>query len=170
MFGAFAELAAELSDLTTNGVKPLLESVSKSVRTVAGILHGFYVYVPVQRYWLQVAQSADTDSVTQDLSVDLVLRSEMKLDIAIEQLERHGRFTDFGKAVVRELRASANELHSEIDRLGLPDDAPAHYCEPDGTIRPECHQDGTRITVRELIQDHIERFKPLENVTHVSAV
>ena len=34
IFGAFADLASELNALTQSGVKPLVESVSKSVRTV----------------------------------------------------------------------------------------------------------------------------------------
>ncbi len=40
IFGAFAELASELNDLTQAGVKPLVESVSKSVRAVSTAAEG----------------------------------------------------------------------------------------------------------------------------------
>lgn len=135
----------------------------EDLRPLHGLLHGAYVFVPVVRYWIRVASSADLDAGTRLLARDRVARGAGQLRIGLHQLRRHARLTPFGETLLASLEAHHRELVAALRAAGLPEDSDGAICHDDGTVTPALHPDEDRpVRVRELLTEHVRRFAPAD--------
>jgi HEXXH motif-containing protein len=127
-------------------------------RPAQGIFHGFYVYLPVCRFWLEVVRSGETRGILADYAADQVVRSALQVRMGEIQLEHHARFTARGAALFRALRADFAQLRGDIDALGLPADLPAITCTEAGVLERRGAAGGP-LSVREDVLEHLRKAR-----------
>ena len=79
------------------------------LRSMRGLVHGAYVFVYVFDYWRAVAEEAPRDDIG-DRARENAARTVLELRVAISQVRRHARLTDFGRAVVQHVAARIDAM------------------------------------------------------------
>jgi HEXXH motif-containing protein len=129
-------------------------------RPLHGILHGFYAYVAVTRFWWNVAQAGDVPPDVGTYARSRLARESLHLLLARHQLEAHGAFSDLGRACFREIGDAAAALRSEIRAGGILPGTPAWRCTPEGSLEPERDEAGRVRDVAGSVRRRLERLAP----------
>lgn len=129
-------------------------------RPLHGILHGFYVYVAVSRFWWSVAQAADGPQDVCAYARSRVAREALQLVLAEHQLEEHAEFSEWGRATFREIADAAADLRAAIRAAGILPATPSWCCTPEGSLEPECDEAGRALDVAHSVRGRVERLAP----------
>ena len=129
------------------------------LRPLHGILHALYVSLPVCRFWLQVYLGAEVAGMRLTYVRDRLVRIPLQLQIAVHQLARNARFTDFGKMLFEQLKRDVGDIHDAIAGSGIPIDVPALECLEDGSFTHQFSKSQNRsLSVREAVLEHIRDY------------
>lgn len=131
------------------------------LRALMGILHGLYVFIPVREFWGNVARDETLDPTERDFARTWVARNTLELSIGAHQLDRHARFTQFGRELFEQLKERVRSLRDEMLADGLTFEQPALTAGDDGVFRPAFSEtDGHRLSVREAVLRHMRGHAP----------
>jgi hypothetical protein len=90
---------------------------------------------------------------------DRLVRIPLQLQIAVHQLARNARFTDFGKMLFEQLKKDVGDIHDAIAGSGIPMDVPALECLEDGSFTHQFSKSQNRsLSVREAVLEHIRDY------------
>ena len=129
------------------------------LRPLHGILHALYVYLPVCRFWLQVYLGGEVAGMRLNYVRDRLVRIPLQLRIAIHQVARHARFTDFGRVVFEQLKKNVANLQDAIIGSTATIDVPAVECLEDGSFTHQFRKSQNRsLSVREAVLEHIRDY------------
>lgn len=129
------------------------------LRPLHGILHALYVYLPVCRFWLQVSLGGEVAGMRLSYVHDQLVRIPLQLQIAVHQLSRHARFTDFGRAVFEQLKKDVADLQDAITGPAATIDVPAVVCSEDGSFTNQLAKSQNRsLSVREAVLEHLREY------------
>src|SRR5208337_2492872 len=101
---------------------------------LSGILHAFYVYTSVCKFWFSVWQSGETNGSRRAYVEDQAVRWISAIRIGAQQLRTRARFTEFGAALFKEMEHEVASLSAVGRTLGLSALAPAMLVLPGGDI------------------------------------
>lgn len=129
------------------------------LRPLHGILHALYVSLPVCRFWLQVFLGGEVAGMHVNYVRDRLVRIPLQLQIAVHQLARHARFTDFGMMLFEQLKKDVGDIRDAITGSGIPIDVPAFVCSDDGSFIPQVSKShGWSLSAREAVLEHIRDY------------
>lgn len=128
-------------------------------RPIRGLLHGFYVFVAVWRFWNQVRSTVGLDPLLHAFAVDRIFRIAFQLAIARRQLSVHGGLTEAGRTVLALLEREVDDIAMQVDQVGRPADLPAVFCDEGGNLRIETDErTGATLTLADALQSLEYRF------------
>jgi len=128
-------------------------------RPLRGVLHALFVYTPVCEFWLAVYGDRERQADVSDYAMDRIIRIPAQLDLAINALQAHARFTALGDQLFAELREARAAIAARVERECLPADAPALRCAVDGSIhRERSLADDRRLSVLQAVDEHCRRY------------
>ena len=129
------------------------------LRPLHGLLHGLYVYIPLWRFWFSVASDGDVHGDLLLAARDQVLRGALQLAVAVAQLRRNARFSEFGAEIFNAMAAEVESIFATTRALRFPRDLPAMTCDDDGVLSRQIGlTDGRQLSVTEAILRHADRF------------
>ncbi len=132
-------------------------------RPLFGVFHAFYVFTRVLRFWRRVHGDLGADGSPiaaghRAYAFDRILRLRGQLESARETLRETGGFTSWGADVFAAMEEEFDRECERLDRLALPDDAPALVVTEDGSYLPQCGADGRPLTVQGALREHRAGF------------
>jgi hypothetical protein len=132
-------------------------------RPIFGVLHAFYVFTRVMRFWRRVyvdlGGAPSSDAADRPYTVQRLLELSGQLAAARETLESAGGFTPWGADVYAAIAAEFDRERGLVDALGLPDDTAVLDVAEDGTFAPRCTgHEGRPCSVKESLRRHREQF------------
>ena len=129
------------------------------LRPLHGIFHALYVYLPVCRFWLEAYRGGDVTGRRLDYVRDRVVRIPLQLAVAVQQLARYARFTEFGTTLFEQMRKDVAEIRDAIIASSVPLDVPAVICSEDGTLTNQVGKsNGRSLSAREAVLEHIRNY------------
>jgi HEXXH motif-containing protein len=126
-------------------------------RPLKGLLHSAYVFAPVAEFWFAVWRAGRAPADQLAFALDETIRHGLQLRMAVELLDRRGRFTAWGGDVLGALDRRVGAYESACREAGVPDDAGAMSPTLDGRIEPLRWDGHDRVSVRENIRANIAR-------------
>jgi hypothetical protein len=130
-------------------------------RPAHGLLHAVYVFTGIGRYWLNVVHTKATPATIRELARSRVLRGLYQVRIGLVQLQRHGRFTEHGRAVIDQLEKTHHELWADARNAGVGSDLPILTFVGNDPDNAETQDD----TVRAIVKRHLQRFAKPDHAT-----
>jgi HEXXH motif-containing protein len=127
----------------------------ETLRPLHGILHAIYVFIPVFRYWSAIARDGSLSEAQLGFAREQLAQIPAQLQIGVNQLRRHARFTPFGSMLMDELEADAKEAYDEARTMGLTLKTPVIGVTTSGALRPLLRA-GRQVTVGETLLEHLE--------------
>lgn len=133
-------------------------------RPIFGILHAFYVFTRVLRFWRLVhgdltRTNSAADAGHRGYALDRLVRLRGQLRSAGDTLHNAGGFTPWGAELLAAIEAEFDRECHLLDALGLPDDAPAVSVAEDGSYHPHLGGiDARPISVQEALREHRDGF------------
>ena len=132
-------------------------------RPLFGVFHAFYVFTRVLRFWRRVHGDLGADGSPiaaghRAYAVDRILRLRGQLESARETLRDAGGFTPWGADVFAAMEEEFDRECERLERMALPDDAPALVVTEDGSYLPQCGADGRTLTVQGALREHRAGF------------
>lgn len=128
-------------------------------RPLHGLIHGAFVYTPVNAFWLQALRSGELGTDDRNYALDRLLRGLAQVSIGLRQLERHAVLTDRGDMVVAAIRRQFEDGVTGARSLALPDpaDIPALLCDESGHYQPQtAPSEGHALSLSQALQHHID--------------
>jgi HEXXH motif-containing protein len=130
----------------------------EGLRPLRGVLHGTYVTAAQFRFWLAMERAPETRGTVADFVAAQIIRQSVVVDIGLGQLERYGRFTSEGAKLMAELRRTHHQLAAEADAIRIPRDQALMAPAAGGGFEKFRDENGTTMSVRESIVQHIDLF------------
>ncbi len=128
-------------------------------RPLHGVLHGWYVFSRVCRYWLRVYDDPLLDDADHQYAVDRLLRIPVQLSMAAHVLRNHATFTPFGRSLLKAMVNELSGLLRDVADAHLPNDAPALAIELDGSYAVQLSEiDRRPLTVLEALDEHRQLY------------
>ncbi len=127
----------------------------ETLRPLHGILHAVYVFIPVFRYWSAIAREGSLSEVRLAFAREQLAQIPAQLQIGVNQLRRHARFTPFGAMLVDALAAEAKEAQTEARAMGITLKTPVIGVTTSGALRPLVRA-GRQVTVGQILLEHLE--------------
>ena len=127
-------------------------------RPIRGLLHAVYVTLAQTELWLSVFADPDTPEDVRHFATDQLVRHPLMIEIGLRQLDRFAPFTTAGRRFFGGLQETQEAHRRAAERLGVPTDAPLHFFNDDGSIRPAKREDGEPRGVRELVESHVADY------------
>ena len=149
--GPFFEASEEDEIEGENHYSPWVESL----RPLHGILHAVYVFLPVFRFWSAILRDASLDETRLAFARDQLARIPVQLQIGINQLRRHARFTPLGAALLEAMATQAAKAQEDARTMGLTLRTPVIGITASGALRPLIRA-GRQVTVGESLLEHME--------------
>jgi hypothetical protein len=149
--GRFFEASEQDEIEGENHYSPWVETL----RPLHGILHAVYVFIPVFRYWSAIARDGSLSEAQLGFAREQLAQIPAQLQIGVNQLRRHARFTPFGSMLMDELEADAKEAYDEARTMGLTLKTPVIGVTTSGALRPLLRA-GRQVTVGETLLEHLE--------------
>ncbi|MDZ7736240.1 MAG: HEXXH motif-containing putative peptide modification protein [Gammaproteobacteria bacterium] len=134
------------------------------LRSLHGIYHAVYVFIPVTRFWLRVLAEDPPDDSLRAYAGERIARFLLQLRIGIAQIDRHAELTPYGEALFRQMAGDVAELEGLARAAGVDDRAAALACGADGRIAP-----AGASSVRADVLEHLARFAPRQQRTHLES-
>ncbi len=152
--GPFFELAGEDAIDGANHYSPWRDTL----RPLHGLLHALYVYLPVLRFWAAAIREGRLDGSRLAYAKDQLGRIPFQLQVGINQLRRHARFTSFGSMLFDQMAHETADAELEARTLGVTLATPAMSLRAGGIFRPTTqHGDTRQLTIGETLLAHLER-------------
>ncbi len=128
-------------------------------RPLSGLLHALYVYIAVSQFWYSVSRSGETTGARKDYVEDQAVRATLQLRIAIHQLRRYARFTEFGAPLFMEMEKAVAAALESMRALKLSAEAPAMIARADGNIViGGTGADGRPLSIIDTMRKHARQF------------
>jgi hypothetical protein len=134
------------------------------LRSLHGIFHAVYVYIPVTEYWLSILGSDDTDEELADFAWQRLIIMILQLEIGLLQLQRFAELTDYGQAVFENMHQSVSEMKRKIEELRktrpvLP--VIAKFFSEEGVLEHQISKITERpLTAVEYVREHLTLYAP----------
>lgn len=134
------------------------------LRSLHGIFHAVYVYIPVTEYWLSMLGSDDTDEVLADFAWQRLIIIILQLEIGLLQLQRFAELTDYGQAVFENMHQSVSEMKRKIEELrktrpALP--VIAKFFSEEGVLEHQISKITEHpLTAVEYVREHLTLYAP----------
>jgi len=152
--GPFFELAEEDAIDGENHYSPWRDTL----RPLHGLLHALYVYIPVFRFWAAAIREGGLNGPRLAYAKDQLGRIPFQLQIGVNQLRRHARFTSFGSMLFEQMARETADAEMEARALGVTLGTPAMSLRAGGIFRPTTHHgDSRQLTIGETLLSHLER-------------
>jgi hypothetical protein len=127
----------------------------ETLRPLHGILHAVYVFIPVFRYWSAILRDGSLSEGRLAFAREQLAQIPAQLQIGVNQLRRHAKFTPFGSMLMDALAAEANETQDEVRTMGITLKTPVIGVTTSGALRPLVRA-GRQVTVGETLLEHLE--------------
>src|SRR5258708_1069132 len=127
----------------------------ETLRPLHGILHAVYVFIPVFRYWSAIAREGSLSEVRLAFAREQLAQIPAQLQIGLNRLRRHARFTPFGAMLVDALAAEAKEAQTEARAMGITRKTPVIGVTTSGALRPLLRA-ARQVTVGEILLAHLD--------------
>jgi HEXXH motif-containing protein len=128
-------------------------------RPLHGLLHAFYVFQPVWRFWQSVREAQTESEQTLAFADDQLRRIPRQLELAADILRRHGEFTPYGQSIFEGMCRGAEEIADRAAKLP-GDDPPAWLVNAQGAlVRQRSRFTGQPITVHAAVEEHIRCYE-----------
>ena len=156
--GPFFELAEEDAQNDAIDGENHYSPWRDTLRPLHGLLHALYVYVPVFRFWAAAVREGRLDGARLAYARDQLGRIPFQLQIGVNQLRRHARFTSFGSTLFEQMARETADAELEAHALGVTLATPAMSLRAGGIFRPTTHHgDSRQLTIGETLLSHLER-------------
>jgi hypothetical protein len=149
--GRFFEASEQDEIEGENHYSPWVETL----RPLHGILHAVYVFIPVFRYWSAILRDGSIGERRLALAREQLAQIPAQLQIGVNQLRRHAKFTPFGATLMDELAAEAKEAQAEVRTMGITLKTPVVGVSISGALRPLVRA-GRQVTVGEILLEHLD--------------
>jgi HEXXH motif-containing protein len=127
-------------------------------RPLHGLLHALYVYLPVFRFWSAAVREGGLTGPRLAYAKDQLGRIPFQLQVGVNQLRRHARFTSFGSKLFDQMALETRVAELEACALGVTLATPAMSLRAGGIFRPTTHHGETRqLTIGATLLAHLER-------------
>ena len=127
----------------------------ETLRPLHGILHAVYVFLPVFRFWSAIARDGSLSEGRLAFAREQLAQIPAQLQIGVNQLRRHARFTPFGAMLMDALAVEAKEAQDEARAMGITLKTPVIGVTTSGALRPLI-RNGRQVTVGETLLEHLE--------------
>ncbi len=152
--GPFFELVGEDAFEGENHYSPWRDTP----RPLHGLLHALYVYLPVFRFWAAAIREGGLTGARLSYARDQLGRIPFQLQVGVNQLRRHAKFTAFGSTLFDQMASETGEAELEARALGVTLATPAMSLRAGGIFRPTTqHGDTRQLTIGETLLRHLER-------------
>jgi len=126
-----------------------------TLRPLHGILHAVYVFLPVFRFWSAILRDGSLNEARLAFARQQLAGIPAQLQIGVNQLRRHARFTPSGSMLVEAMAAEATQAQEDARAMGITLKTPVIGITTSGALRPLIRA-GRRVTVRESLLEHLE--------------
>ena len=134
------------------------------LRSLHGIFHAVYVYIPVTEYWLSIISAEDTDKMLSEFAWQRLIIMILQLRIGLSQLQRFASFTSYGEAVLENMIQSVAKMESKIEdlrktRAAMP--VITKFFSEDGELEFQTSKLTNRhLTAEEYVREHVTLYAP----------
>jgi HEXXH motif-containing protein len=149
--GPFFEASDEDEIEGENHYSPWVEGL----RPLHGILHAVYVFLPVFRFWSAILRDGSLDEKRLAFARDQLARIPMQLQMGVNQLRRHAKFTPLGSSLLEAMATEAAKAQEVSRAMGLTLNTPVIGITPKGVLLPMIRA-GHQVTVGESLLEHME--------------
>lgn len=127
----------------------------ETLRPLHGILHAVYVFLPVFRFWSAILRDASLDEIRLAFAREQLAQIPVQLQIGVNQLRRHARFTPLGSMLVEAMATEATQAQEDARMMGITLKTPVIGITTSGALRPLIRA-GRQVTVGESLLEHLE--------------
>ena len=127
----------------------------ETLRPLHGILHAVYVFLPVFRFWSAILRDASLNETRLAFAREQLARIPVQLQIGVNQLRRHARFTPLGSMLVEAMATEATQAQEDARTMGITLKTPVIGITASGALRPLIRA-GRQVTVGESLLEHLE--------------
>ncbi len=134
------------------------------LRSLHGIFHAVYVYIPVTEYWLSIIGADDTDEMLADFAWQRLIIMILQLRIGLLQLQSFAELTDYGRAVLENMFQPVSKMERKIEELkkSRPDTpVMTKFFSEEGSLELQISKITNQpLTAVEYVREHVTLYAP----------